>query len=308
MKKETFFLNSSDGKNRLHGFFWLPEGDPRALVQITHGMAEYIDRYDPFASFLANQGYAVIGHDHLGHGQTAKSDADLGFFAEKDGDRIVIDDIHLVTLEAKKRFPGKKILLLGHSMGSFMTRRYLAVYSKDLDGAIIMGTGNIPAPVAGLGVFCSKVSVLFHKDHYRSKFLTGLALGSNNKPFAPNRTEVDWLSRNNENVDRYVADPLCGFLFTNAAFRDFFTVMKKIAKQEGFDTIRRDLPLLIISGELDPVGGKKACTAVKAQYDQLGFTDVTLKLYPEDRHEILNELDREQVFSDLLLWIAKKTA
>ena len=306
MKKETFFLNSTDGKNRLHGFVWLPEGEPEAVLQITHGMAEYIDRYDAFATYLAENGWAVIGHDHLGHGQSVPSESELGFFAAEDGDRIVIDDIHLVTKEAAKRFPGKKIFLLGHSMGSFMARRYLAVYSRDLAGAIIMGTGNIPAAVAGLGVFCSKVSVLFHKDHYRSRFLTGLALGSNNKPFKPNRTEVDWLSRNNENVDRYVADPLCGFMFTNAAFRDFFTVMKKIAKEEGFDTIRREIPLLITSGELDPVGGKAACTAVKARYDALGFRDVTLKLYPEDRHEILNELDRDQVFANILSWLNGK--
>ncbi len=308
MKKETFFLDSNDKKNRLHGFFWLPDEEPRAVVQLTHGMSEYINRYDPFARFLAENGFAVVGHDHLGHGETAKSEADLGFFTDRDGDRIVIDDIHLITLEAKKRFPGKKIILLGHSMGSFMTRRYLAVYSKDLDGAVIMGTGNIPGALAGVGKFCAKVSVRFRGGRYRSKFLTALALGSNNKPFKPNRTPVDWLSRNNDNVDRYVKDPLCGFFFTSAAYRDFFTVLGKLAKKEGFDTIRRDIPLLIISGELDPVGGKKACTAVKAQYDQLGFTDVTLKLYPEDRHEILNETDRDQVFSDILQWIVDKTA
>ena len=307
MTKETFYLDSNDKKNRLHGFWWLPDSEPKALVQLTHGMAEYIDRYDPFASFLADQGFAVVGHDHLGHGETVKSDEDLGFFADRDGDRIVIDDIHLVTTEAKKRFPGKKIILLGHSMGSFMTRRYLAVYSKELDGAIIMGTGNVPGALAGVGKFCAKLSRTFRGDHYRSKFLTGLALGSNNKPFAPNRTVVDWLSRNDENVDRYVADPLCGFMFTSAAFYDFFTVLKKVAKQEGFDTIRRDIPLLITSGELDPVGGKPACPAVKAQYDALGFTDVTLKMYPEDRHEILNEVDRDQVFQDLLQWIESKT-
>ena len=306
MKKETIWLPSTDRKNKLHGFLWLPDGEVCAVLQITHGMAEYIDRYDAFATFLAENGWAVIGHDHLGHGESVQSDQDLGFFAEKEGDKIVIDDIHLFTEEAKSRFPGKKIFLLGHSMGSFMARRYLAVYSKDIDGAIIMGTGFIPGAVAGLGVFCSKTSMLFHKDHYRSKFLTGLALGSNNKPFAPNRTPVDWLSRNNENVDRYVADPLCGFMFTNAAFRDFFTVMKKIAKQEGFETIRRSFPILITSGDLDPVGGKAACPKVKALYDGLGFTDVTLKMYPEDRHEILNELDRDQVYADILGWLESR--
>lgn len=306
MKKETFTLDSTDKKNRLNGFVWLPEGDPSAVLQITHGMAEYIDRYDQFAAYLAENGWAVIGHDHLGHGKSVKSDSELGFFAEQNGDRIVIDDIHLVTLEAKKRFPGKKIFLLGHSMGSFMTRRYLALYSRELDGAIIMGTGNIPGAVAGLGKFCAKTSVRFRGSHYRSKFLTGLALGSNNKPFRPNRTPVDWLSREEGNVDRYVKDPLCGFMFTSAAFRDFFTVLSSLARKEGFDTIRRSIPLLITSGDEDPVGGKKACPAVKAQYDALGFTDVTLKMYPEDRHEILNEIDKDTVFADILGWLNSK--
>ena len=303
MKKETVYLNSTDGKNRLHGFVWLPDAEPAAVLQITHGMAEYIDRYDAFATYLAENGIAVVGHDHLGHGESVQSEEDLGFFAAKDGDRIVIDDIHLWTLEAKKRFPGKKLFLLGHSMGSFLARRYLAVYGGELDGAVIMGTGNVPAAVANIGIFCAKTSILFHKDHYRSKFLTNLTLGSNNKPFKPNRTEVDWLSANEENVDRYAADPLCGFLFTNAAFLDFFTVMKQDAKQEGFETIPRSLPILITSGELDPVGGTKACTAVKAEYDALGFSDVTLKLYPGDRHEILNENDRAQVYADIRGWI-----
>lgn len=306
MKKETIYLNSTDQKNRLHGFVWLPEGEPKAVLQLTHGMAEYIDRYDPFARYLAESGWAVIGHDHLGHGESVKSDAELGYFADKEGDKILIDDIHLFTIEAKKRFPGKKVFLLGHSMGSFMARRYLAVYGRELDGAIIMGTGDIPGAVAGVGRFSAKTSIRFRGDHYRSKFLTGLTLGSNNKPFAPNRTAVDWLSRNNDNVDRYEADPLCGFAFTSRAYLDFFTVLKKLANKEGFDTIPRSLPILITSGELDPVGGKKACENVKKLYDGLGFTDVTLKLYPEDRHEILNEVDRDTVFADLKGWLESK--
>ena len=306
MKKETIYLDSTDKKNRLHGFWWLPDGEPKAVLQLTHGMAEYIDRYDPFAAYLAENGIAAIGHDHLGHGESVSSEDQLGFFAEKDGDKILIDDIHLFTLEAKKRFPGKKVFLLGHSMGSFMCRRYLAVYGRELDGAIIMGTGDIPGPVAGVGVASAKTSVRFHGDHYRSKFLTGLTLGSNNKPFTPNRTAVDWLSRNEENVDRYVADPLCGFEFTAKAYVDFFTVLRKLSKQEGFDTIPRALPILITSGELDPVGGKKACENVKKLYDDLGFTDVTLKLYPEDRHEILNEVDRDTVYADLKGWLESK--
>ena len=306
MNKEHFTRKSHDGATDLHVILWKPDTEVKAVLQLVHGMAEYIDRYHDFAAFLTEHGFAVIGHDHLGHGQSVTSPDKLGFFAEKNGDVIVVDDMHLVTEEAMKRCPGLPVFILGHSMGSFMVRKYLTRFSTPLSGAIIMGTGFIPKALASAGQTTAKLTCSVKGGMSRSKLLTGMALGQNNKPFAPNRTAVDWLSRNDENVDRYVADPLCGFMFTSAAYKDFFTVLKQLAEHKDFDKIRKDLPVLITSGELDPVGGTEACRKVEAELKETGLTDVTLKLYPGDRHEILNELDRDQVFSDILGWLESK--
>ncbi len=306
MNKEHFTLKSHDGLTDLHVILWTPDQEVRAVLQLVHGMAEYIDRYHDFAAFLTGYGFAVIGHDHLGHGSSVTSQDKLGFFAESNGDVIVVDDMHLITEEAMKSFPGVPVFILGHSMGSFMVRKYLTRFSEPLQGAIIMGTGYIPKALASAGQTAAKLTTSMRGGMFRSKMLTGMALGQNNKPFAPNRTDVDWLSRNDENVDRYVADPLCGFMFTSSAYKDFFTVLKQLAKKQDFDKIKKDLPILITSGELDPVGGSEACRKVEAELKETGLHDVTLKLYPGDRHEILNELDRDQVYQDILSWLEKK--
>jgi len=306
MKKETLYLKSYDGITTLHGFLWLPEGNARGVVQLVHGMVEYIDRYHDFAVYLAEHGFAVIGHDHLGHGESVLSQDRLGYFASERGYEILIDDMKQFTMEALNRFPGVPNFILGHSMGSFLLRDYLTRYSHLVKGAVIMGTGYIPKALAKTGLTLSRMVSRIRGPFHRSPLLTSLALGQNNKPFKPNRTEVDWLSRNEENVDRYVADPLCGYLFTASAYTDFFTVLTRLAMQTDFDHIRKDLPVLITSGELDPVGGKAACEKIRDEFMALGLKDVTLKLYPEDRHEILNEVDRDQVFSDLEVWFSSK--
>ena len=306
MRKEEFFIPSNDGITKLHCIAWIPDEEPRAVLQITHGMVEYIGRYDAFASFMAEHDIAVIGHDHLGHGQSVTGEEKLGYFCHEQGGSVVIEDIYAVTKEAAARWPGKKIFLLGHSMGSFMVRRYLALHSAEISGAVIMGTGWIPAPLAGIGLAMSRLTMFFRGEFFRSRLLTSLALGSNNKPFEPARTPNDWLSRNTENVDRYQADPLCGYMFTAAAYRDFFTVLKLVAAEDGYDSISPELPILIVSGGEDPVGGKTACPKVLEGYKKRGFLDVTMKLYPEDRHEILNELDRENVYGDILRWMEER--
>ncbi len=301
--REEFFVPSNDGQTKLHGYVWQPEGQPKAVLQLVHGMVEYIGRYDAFACAAASNGYAVIGHDHLGHGQSLTGPDKKGYFAHKDGDKILIEDMHRITEEGKKRFPGLPVIILGHSMGSFLVRRYLAEYSNDVKAAIVMGTGFIPGALAGVGRTVAKIDRAFKGEFHPSKTLTALAVGSNNKPFEPARTPVDWLSRNTENVDRYMADENCGYLFTTGAYVDFFTFIGDLAKKKIVEKMRKDLPILIISGELDPVGGKPACEKLLAQYKELGMECVTLKLYPEDRHEILNEVDREQVYKDIVAWM-----
>ena len=304
--REEFFIPSSDQKTKIHGYIWKPEGQAKAVLQLVHGMVEYIGRYDAFAEYLAKNGFGVIGHDHLGHGQSIADEKQLGYFAAENPDEKVLKDMESVTKKAKETFPGVKHFILGHSMGSFMVRRYLVLYGNETDGAIIMGTGYIPGAVAGVGLNLSKLVKSTKGEYYRSNLLTNLALGSNNKPFEPARTPVDWLSRNEENVDRYMADPLCGYQFTANAFIGFFTVIASLPKKENLEKMPKGLPILITSGELDPVGGKKACESLYADYQALGLTDVTLKLYPEDRHEILNEVDREQVYADIRGWLESK--
>ncbi len=307
MKKEHVFLPSGDGRTKLHGIIWEPDsGEIRAVLQLVHGMAEHIDRYHEFAVYLVEQGFAVIGHDHLGHGQSLSDMKDLGFFAKKDGYRIVVEDIYRVTCFGKERFVGKPWFILGHSMGSFMVRRYLTAHSPELAGAIVMGTGQIPGALANAGRMVAGLIGAVKGDHHRSGLLLAMSTGGYNKAFEPVRTSADWLSRNEENCDRYVADELCGFTFTTSAYRDFFTVLSELAAGKEYEKIRRDLPILLNAGEKDPVGGVKDVPKVYEQYLSMGMKDVTLKLYPEDRHEILNEADREAVFADVYDWMVSK--
>lgn len=307
MRKQDIFLPSGDRKTQLHGIIWEPEGvEVKAIVQLVHGMCEYIDRYHDFAVFLTEHGFAVIGHDHLGHGKSMNSEADLGYFADENGHSVVVEDMHRITLFGKERWYGKPLFILGHSMGSFMTRRYLTHYSDELAGAIIMGTGMIPGGVAKTGRMVANLIGKTKGWHHPSKLLTNMVLGGNNKPFKPARTDNDWLTKDEVIVDKYVADPLCGFMFSAGAFKDFFTVMAELADGVDSEKIRKNLPILINMGEVDPVGGAKAGKELLDQYTRMGMSDVILKVYVGDRHEILNELDRKQVYEDILKWIEKR--
>ena len=307
MKKSEVFIPSADGKNQLHLSLWEPDGEyPRAVLQIVHGMSEYVDRYEDFAKYLTQNGFAVIGNDHLGHGQSVKSDDDLGYFAEKDGDKIVIEDLHSVLLFAKDKWLGVPTFILGHSMGSFFVRQFLTKYSVEVDGAIIMGTGFIPDAAAKIGMSVSSLICKTKGEKYRSKMLEDLTLGSNNKPFAPNRTADDWLSRDEKVVDDYIADKLCGFRFTAKAYNDFFKIIHSLATNKNANGIAKTLPILITSGEVDPVGGKTACEKLLFKYESAKIVDTSLKLYPNDRHEILNELDKQTVYSNIADWMISK--
>lgn len=307
MKKSEVFIPSADGKNKLHTVIWEPDKEyPRAVLQIVHGMSEYVERYNGFASFLTQNGFAVIGNDHLGHGKSAKSDDDLGFFASNNGDKIVIKDLYSVLLYAKEKWQGVPVFILGHSMGSFFVRQFLTEYSEKLNGAIVMGTGFIADIASKIGMTVSNIICKSKGEKYRSKMLEDLTLGSNNKPFAPNRTPVDWLSRDEKVVDDYVADRLCGFRFTARAYNDFFKIIHSLAINKNAQGIVKSLPILITSGEVDPVGGKKACEKLLFKYESAKIVDTSLKLYPNDRHEILNELDKETVYQDLADWMISK--
>lgn len=306
MKKYTEKIASKDSKNSLNTVIWETEKEPVGVLQIVHGMAEYIDRYDNFAKYMTEHGFNVIGHDHLGHGYSVSDERDYGFFAEENGDKIIIEDMHSVTQYAKEKWEELPNFILGHSMGSFCLRQYLTKYSNDVFGAIIMGTGWIPSAAALLGKTIATNTCKSKGSHTVNPLLIKLTLEPYNKPFAPARTNCDWLSRDEKQVDLYVNDKLCGFDFTAGAYKDFFTVLEKIAKNKQLIGMRKSLPILITSGSVDPVGGKKACEKLNAQYKRCGIDDVTLKLWENDRHEILNELDKSDVYEYICTWLKSK--
>lgn len=306
MKKYTEKIASTDSKNNLNVIIWETEKEPIGVLQIVHGMAEYIDRYDNFAKYMTEQGFNVIGHDHLGHGHSVSDEHDYGFFAEENGDKIIIEDMHSVTQYAREKWEELPNFILGHSMGSFCLRQYLTKYSNDVFGAIIMGTGWIPSAAALLGKTIATNTCKSKGSHTVDPLLIKLTLEPYNKPFAPARTNCDWLSRDEKQVDLYVNDKLCGFDFTAGAYKDFFTILEKIAKNRQLIGMRKSLPILITSGSVDPVGGKKACEKLNAQYKRCGIDDVTLKLWENDRHEILNELDKSDVYQYIYNWLKSK--
>lgn len=299
-------LPSTDGINELRVVTWETTQTPRAVLQISHGMIEYMNRYQDFAEYLNEKGFVVVGNDHLGHGYTAKNPEDLGYFAAKGKSAVVVEDLHEVTKKVKEEYPGLPYFMLGHSMGSFMARRYLMTYGEELDGAVIMGTGSQPGAVLAFGNMACNVIKLFHGDRYRSKFLKKSAFGNYNKKIDTLRTPSDWLTKDDAAVDKYRKDPLCSFDFTVNGYSGLFDSISFIQKKKHIAQIPKNLPVLLVSGGKDPVGAYGAGpTKVYESYRAHGLEDVDLILYPEDRHEILNEKDKEQVYSDILNFLEK---
>lgn len=306
MQREEFYLLSSDRHTRIHGFWWRPDGEVKAVLQISHGMMEHIGRYDRFASWLAGRGVAVVGHDHLGHGKTGNV-SDLSYFADKKGAVFLVQDLFRITKVAELEYPGIPHILMGHSMGSFITRRYLTVYGDHLDGVIIMGTGGQPFWMAAAGKLVAVTTGAVMGKRYQSHLMQEMVLGSYNRAFRPNRTSSDWLSRDEAEVDRFLQDPYCNIPFTCQAYADLFNLLIDLGMERQFEAIPRKLPVLFVSGEQDPVGGfGKGVQRVYKSFADMGMKDVSIKLYPGARHEILNEINREAVYEDLWEWMKDK--
>lgn len=303
MKREFYFL-SKDEKTKIHAIEWIPQGPVKAVLQMCHGMVEFIDRYHDFAEFLSRNGYYVVGHDHLGHGKSVSSSDNLGFFHEKYGNEYVIGDIHQLRMEAEKKYPHVPYFIMGHSMGSFLVRQYIGVYGVGLSGAIIMGTGDQPTALLQAGKAMCRLTALFKGWRCRSSLVDSMAAGGYEKHFASESDGSSWLTRDAEIVKKYRMDPTCGFMFTVNAYYHMFSGMIKMNKQEKAGQITKGLPVVFVSGKDDPVGdyGKGVKKAYK-KYKKNEMKDVKMKLYENDRHEILNELDKEQVYSDLLMWL-----
>lgn len=307
MQTKNFTFLSKDGKTQIHAVKWTPDdGNCTAVLQITHGMVEYIERYIPFAEYLTKQGYMVVGHDHLGHGESVISRDCWGYFAAPRPSDTVIEDMHRLRTLTQKEAPDLPYFMLGHSMGSFMLRKYLAVYGQGLNGAIVMGTGYIPGAVTGAGLAVVKALTAFKGGRYRSKTVAKMTNGSSYAKFDTTGAvpENSWLTRDAEIVKAYYANPKCTYVFTLNGFQGLFEAVRHSCDPENAKQIPADLPMLIVSGQEDPVGDLGVgVEKTHALYQQAGIKDLTCTLYAEDRHEILNELDKEKVFADLYAWM-----
>jgi alpha-beta hydrolase superfamily lysophospholipase len=303
MKESTLTINSRDG-SEIHVYKWIPDGEIRGVVQIAHGMSEHAKRYDGFANVLTLAGYAVYANDHRGHGRTANSPDNLGHFSEADGWSLAVDDLNELTKLIKEENKDLPIILLGHSMGSFLAKSYVQKYGKDLAGLILSGTGTDQGLLSQIGILVAKYEMWRIGKKGRSKLLNNLSFGNFNKPFNPNRTEYDWLSRDEKEVDKYVSDPYCGGIVTAGFFYDMLTGIKHADRSHEINKVPKNLPIFIISGDKDPVGGNtKLVLKTIRKYQAAGIEDLKYKFYPEARHELLNELNKEEVFENIIEWI-----
>lgn len=306
LKIESIQFESSYRGQPVAGYlFYDPAVQPCALVQISHGMAEYILRYRDFAGYLAARGFVVCGNDHLGHGSTSGKEYPDGYFAPRGGRDHVLKDLYTMNQLARQRYPGLPLVLFGHSMGSFFARWFIETYPQAVDAAVICGTaGKNPAAPAAL--LLTDLLCLFRGPQYRSKLVDKAAFGSYLERFPGAKSPNAWLSAAPDNVVRYDADPKCGFSFTVSAFHELTRVLMHVNSEQWVQRVRKDLPILVIAGADDPVGSYGAGPAQVAQRLQAaGVRDVTLKLYDGLRHEILNEACREEIFAEIEAWCKK---
>lgn len=307
IKKEELYFDSRDNVTKIHAIRWIPEQKPIAVLQIVHGMAEYVDRYDEFASRMADRGFLVVGDDHLGHGQSVPTGGTYGYFCENDPATVVVRDVHRLKKMTQKTYPGVPYFIMGHSMGSFITRNYLCKYGSGINGAIIMGTGMQPKSVLIASKTVAAIQKTFLGSKHVSHFIDKNAFGSYNKKIQNARTAVDWLTKDAGRVDAYIEDPRCGFVFTVNGFQTLFELIWRLYKKENLESMPKDLPILFASGTDDPVGDyfigvQRAIDSFK----EVGMKDISVKKYETDRHELLNETDREQISEDIYNWLMQK--
>lgn len=303
MKIDQFNFKSHDMINNIHGKIYIPQANIKGIIQIVHGMCEYSDRYDEFSKFLSLNGFIVIIQDNLGHGKSVNNPNDLGYYFNVDGSTDMIEDIYTAYSIVKAKFNNLPYFVIGHGMGSFLVRSYISYYVKDVTGAILIGTGAKTNLAIKTDLFFVKAIRLLRGPRYRSKFLNKMILGNLNKKI-DTPSQFSWLSVNPENVAKYEKDPLCNFIFTT---NGFITLLNSILRCEDIATINNipiKFPILLMSGQEDPIGkyGKGVNKALKA-YKDSGIIDVTLNLYEDDRHEILNEIDRAVIYTDIYNWI-----
>lgn len=299
--KEITFV-SADGKSTVHGIFWVPEGEVRGVIQLSHGMCEYVTRYDAWARRFAKAGFVFCGNDHLGHGKTAPTPEELGYTAPRGGAGSLVEDLHTMSSHARREFPGLPLVLYGHSMGSFAARAYLARYGGELSAALISGTAG-PGNPTGLALCLAHMTAACKGDDHRSPLLKKLAFGSYNKRFAGENDPFSWLTRDASVRKAYAGDPYCNFDFTAAGYDTLFSLLREVSRKDWAGNVPKKLPILLFAGTDDPVGNYGE--GVKEVYRRLlaAGADASLKLYEGGRHEMHNETNRDEVFDDLLSFL-----
>lgn len=306
MQKECFEFLSCDNKTKIHAVKWIPDnGSYKAVLQISHGMIEYIERYEKFAEFMTLNGYMVVGHDHLGHGQSVLSESELGYFSEANQSDILVEDMHQLRKIIQKEDTEKPYFMMAHSMGSYMLRKYLTIHGDNLRGAILCGTGYVSRITTTIGLVVVNILGRLRGWHYVSRFVEKYSFGKAYRSFDMTGADLknSWLTRDTDIVKWYYAQPLCTFSFTVSGYKGLLEAVHFDCDMKNIKKIPKKLPIFIISGAEDPVGNMGV--GVKKVYDMIKEAknqDVTYKLYDNCRHEILNEFDKEKVYRDILAW------
>ncbi len=314
MAEQVYKFDSADGVSKIHCVKWTPEGEPVAVLQIVHGMVEYIERYRPFAEYLNRQGFVVVGHDHIGHGESVANEDEWGIMHAKHPSDIMVEDIYSHYKMTKEDYPRIPYFIMGHSMGSYMTRKCLCVKAKEMDGlsgAVIMGTGTEAPATINAGLAVINLLAFFRSDNYRSTFVRDMTYSAPYKQYDCTGATPDnsWLTKDTEIVKKYYSDPKCTYVFSLGAYRGLVESTKYDNKAENIAKMKKDLPVFFVSGAADPVGNMgKGVQEAYDKFQAAGMKDLSIKLYEGDRHEILNELDRETVYKDIYDWMKSKMA
>jgi alpha-beta hydrolase superfamily lysophospholipase len=307
LKSSDFIHTASDGK-AIFVRSWLPSGSPKALLLVAHGMAEHSARYERLAAAMAAAGWATFAPDHRGHGRTA-AEGELGWFAPRDGFARIRDDLHELAQAAQAQYEGLPLFLFGHSMGSLLAETYLAAFGRELAGCLLSGVlSPLPPLLLATGLGIAALGSAFKGQRAPAKMLHRMSSDMCNKDFEPTRTRNDWLSRDLAEVDKYVEDPLCGFVCSFGFYRDLFSGFSSMyGKASAFSGLPKTLPLLIVAGAEDPLGGSKGFVSQLAnKYKAGGIQDVETRLYPGARHEVLNDTNRDEVLGDIKGWLESR--
>ena len=301
--REEFYVDSVDGIHVIHGYRWYdPEVEYKGVLQLVHGMLEYIERYNELAEYMASAGYFVVGHDHLGHGDSVKSPEELGYVG-KQGAVLWLRDIGQIRRMAVSYAPKVPYIMLGHSMGSFLVRRYLIYHGKKVDGAILMGTGQQPMPAVKAGLALTYLGMLRSGKRGKSRLLDNLTCSGFAKLYPDNARTGSWMSRDPQVMMDVVNDKKMNFHFSLNAFEALLRTVEEVIDPRRAARMPRDLPILILSGDADPVGENgKGVRRFEKMLKKIGMRKVTCKLYPENRHELINDLDKQEVFQDIRKW------